>query len=114
MSGRKRWIAFFHKTQGTLIIDDGAQKALEQNGYSLLPIGIRKIKGHFSKGSLVNVKSVGGKLIARGLVDYSSDRLEKIKGQRTSEIKKILGFNDYDEVIHRDNMVILKHKEEDH
>jgi glutamate 5-kinase len=112
--GRKRWIAFFHKTHGTLIVDDGAQRALEQNGYSLLAIGINKITGHFSKGSLVNVKSADGKLIARGLVDYSSDRLEKIKGHRTSEIKKILGFIDYDEVIHRDNMVILKHKEEDH
>ena len=113
LNGRKRWIAFFHKTNGTLFIDEGAQKALEQNGYSLLAIGIYKIKGHFSKGSLVSVKSADGKLIARGLVDYSSDRLEKIKGHRTSEIKKILGFKDYDEVIHRDNMVILKHKDED-
>jgi glutamate 5-kinase len=110
MKGRKRWIAFFHKTDGTLIIDDGAQRAIEKNGHSLLAIGIRKIEGHFSKGALVNMKSLKGKLIARGLVDYSSERLAKIKGHKTSEIIGILGYKDYEEVIHRDNMVVILKK----
>ena len=113
LNGRKRWIAFFHKVHGTLIVDEGAQKALEINRNSLLPIGIKRIKGHFSKGSLVNVRSPKGELIARGLVDYSSDRLEKIKGRHTNEIENILGFKDYDEVIHRDNMVVLEQKHRD-
>ena len=107
MKGRKRWIAFFHKTHGTLIINEGARKAIEESSHSLLPIGIKKIEGHFSKGTLVNVKSLQGDLIARGLVDYSSERLEKIKGHKTSEIEDILGYKDYDEVIHRDNMVVV-------
>jgi glutamate 5-kinase len=111
MKGRKRWIAFFHKTDGTLFIDEGAQKAIEQKGHSLLPIGIKKIEGHFSKGALVNVKSLKGKLIARGLVDYSSERLAKIKGHKTSEINGILGYKDYEEVIHRDNMVVILNKD---
>ncbi len=110
IKGRKRWIAYFHKTKGTLIIDEGACRAIEENGNSLLPIGIKKIEGQFSKGTLVNVKSQRGRLIARGLVDYSSDRLEKIKGHNSSEIEKILGFKDYEEVIHRDNMVVLNQK----
>ncbi|MFQ5708278.1 MAG: glutamate 5-kinase, partial [bacterium] len=107
IGSRKRWIAFFHKTKGTLVIDEGAQTALEKNNNSLLPIGIRSVEGNFSKGALVNVKSLRGKLIARGLVDYSSERIRKIKGHRTSEIAAILGAKDYDEVIHRENMVIL-------
>ncbi len=107
IKGRKRWIAFFHKTHGTLYIDEGARKAIENNGHSLLPIGVKKIEGYFSKGTLVNVKTLSGNLIARGLVDYSSDRIEKIMGHRSSEIEKILGYKDYEEVIHRDNMVVV-------
>ena len=110
LKGRKRWIAYFHKTHGSLIIDEGARKAIEQNGHSLLPIGVKIVEGQFSKGTLVNVKSEQGILIARGLVDYSSERLEKIKGHKSSEIEKILGFKDYEEVIHRDNMVVLNEK----
>jgi len=110
IKGRKRWIAFFHKTHGTLYIDEGARKAIENNGHSLLPIGIKKIEGKFSKGTLVSVKSLKGDLIARGLVDYSSTRISKIMGHRSSEIEKILGYKDYEEVIHRDNMVVVKEK----
>ena len=113
LKGRKRWIAFFHKTHGSIIIDEGARKAIEEDGHSLLPIGVKSVEGQFSKGTLVNVKSLEGILIARGLVDYSSERLEKIKGHRSSEIEKILGFKDYEEVIHRDNMVLLTKKSGD-
>jgi glutamate 5-kinase len=108
IKGRKRWIAFFHKTHGSVYIDDGARKAILNNGNSLLPIGVKRIEGKFSKGALVNIKSMEGILIARGLVDYSSQRLEKIMGHKTTEIKKILGYKDYEEVIHRDNMVVIE------
>ncbi len=107
LNRRKRWIAFFHKPTGTIFIDDGAEQALLQNHVSLLPIGIKKVEGKFTKGAVVNVKTEKGRLIAKGLVDYSNEQLEKIKGCRTAEIKKILGSKDYDEVIHRENMVIL-------
>jgi glutamate 5-kinase len=113
IKGRKRWIAFFHKTHGTLIIDEGARRAIEENGHSLLPIGVKKVEGQFSKGTLVNVKTQQGILIARGLVDYSSERLEKIKGHKSSEIERILGFKDYEEVIHRDNMVVITDRSEE-
>jgi glutamate 5-kinase len=108
---RKRWIAFFHKTKGSLVVDDGAQMALQKQGNSLLPIGIREVIGHFPKGALVFVKSLQGEVVAKGLVDFSSDQIEMIKGRRTSEIESILGFNDYDEVIHRENMVVLLDRE---
>lgn len=107
MRGRKRWIAFFHKTRGALIVDDGAEAALENGGNSLLAIGIRAIEGHFGKGSLVNIKSQAGRLIARGLAGYSSDDIRKIMGHQSSDITELLGYKDYDEVVHRENMVVL-------
>ena len=107
LAGRKRWIAFFNKPQGTLIVDEGARMAIEQKGKSLLPIGILDVEGHFASGSVVNVKTVSGVLFACGVVDYSSDQTRKIKGLKTADIAAILGSKDYDEVIHRDNMVVL-------
>ncbi|MFH0953617.1 MAG: glutamate 5-kinase [Verrucomicrobiota bacterium] len=107
LGGRKRWIAFFHKPQGVLIVDDGARDAIERKGRSLLPIGIREVEGHFASGAVVNVRTVQGVLFACGVVDYSSNDIRKIKGHRTDEIANLLGSKDYDEVIHRDNMVVL-------
>ena len=107
LAGRKRWIAFFNKPQGTLIVDEGARAAIEQKGKSLLPIGIRDVEGHFASGTVVNVKTTAGVLFACGVVDYSSDQIRKIKGLKTTDIADILGSKDYDEVIHRDNMVVL-------
>ena len=111
--GRKRWLAFFHKAHGAVVVDAGAQRALEQNGNSLLPIGIRAVEGTFPRGSLVNVRTMGGSVIARGLTEYSSDEIRRIMGRRTSEIEAILGTRECDEVIHRDNMVSVSGKEEE-
>jgi glutamate 5-kinase len=108
LSGRKRWIAFYHKAHGTLVVDDGARDALRNKGKSLLPIGIRAVGGSFDTGSVVNIKGLDGVLIGRGLVEYSSRDIELIKGRKTSEIAALLGAKDYDEVIHRDNMVLLQ------
>jgi glutamate 5-kinase len=110
MSGRQRWIAFFHRASGTLVVDNGARDALEKKGRSLLPIGIARVEGDFQVGAVVNVKTLDARLIARGLVEYTSDQIRTIMGHRTSEIAGLLGARDYDEVIHRDNMVLLAKK----
>ncbi len=107
LSHRKRWLAFFHKAQGAIVVDAGAENAIEANHHSLLPIGVNQVSGDFSKGSLINVKGLDGRIIARGLSEYSSLEIEMIKGRKTSEIQHILGSRDCDEIIHRDNMVVL-------
>jgi len=107
IGGRKSWIAFFHKPKGTLTIDDGACRAIEQGGKSLLPIGVKKIEGEFTAGAMVNVKSSDGRLIARGLTSYSSREIQLIKGCRTDEIEARLGSKKADELIHRDNLVLM-------
>jgi len=104
---RKRWIAFFHKPKGALTIDDGAGRAIEYGGKSLLPIGVKKVEGEFAPGAMVNVKSADNRLIARGLVAYSSREIQLIKGRQTDEIAKLLGSKKADELIHRDNLVLM-------
>jgi glutamate 5-kinase len=104
---RKKWIAFFHRSRGAVVIDDGAREALQHQGRSLLPIGVKQVRGTFKAGTLISVETAEGKVIARGLTSYASDQLQKIKGKKTSEISAILGGKDYDEVVHRDNMVVL-------
>lgn len=104
---RKQWIAFFNRAQGTLWIDEGAREAVERKGRSLLPIGIKGVEGTFELGAVVNVRVKGGPIIARGLTAYSSEDIKKIMGCRTSDILSILGRKDYDEVIHRDHMLVL-------
>ena len=108
LTHRKRWLAFFHKATGSIVVDEGARNAIEVNHHSLLPIGVRQVVGEFSKGSLINVKGPDGRIIARGLSEYSNIEIEMIKGRKTSDIWQILGSRDCDEIIHRDNMVVLK------
>lgn len=106
---RKRWIGYFQRTQGALLVDDGARRALCERKKSLLPAGVRQVQGRFDVGAVVSIKDPGGKAFARGLVEYSSDDIETIKGHRSSEIVKLLDGKPYDsdEVIHRDNMVVF-------
>jgi len=108
IDSRKRWIGFIARPKGKIYIDDGALGALQKKGKSLLPSGMVKIDGNFVKGDVVSILSVKKhKEIARGLINYSSEEVQKIKGLRTSLIKKTLGSKPYDEVVHRDNMVLL-------
>lgn len=107
LSSRKGWIAYGLKSKGTIYLDDGAVKALITLGKSLLPSGITKIAGNFDIGDCVNCVSREGREIAKGLTNYKSDDIERIKGKKTTEIEKILGYKYSDEVIHRDNMVVL-------
>ena len=107
LSSRKGWIAYGLKSKGTIYLDDGAVKALITLGKSLLPSGITKIAGNFDIGDCVNCVSREGREIAKGLTNYKSDDIERIKGKKTSEIEKVLGYKYSDEVIHRDNMVVV-------
>ena len=105
--GRKSWIAFFHKPKGVLTIDAGACRALEEGGKSLLPIGVKKVEGEFAAGAMVDIKAMDGRLVARGLTAYSSRDIQLIKGCRTDEVVKLLGDKKEDELIHRDNLVLM-------
>ncbi len=98
ISKRKRWIAFFNRSEGHLVVDDGAVAALKR-GTSLLPVGIQQVEGDFKTGAMVDIQSLEGQLIARGLVEYPSREIAEIKGQKSS--------GKSGEVIHRDNMVLL-------
>ena len=105
LNSKKQWIAFTKSPSGEILIDNGAEKAILNNGKSLLPSGILAIQGRFNTGSAVVLKNAEGNDIAVGLVNYGSDDLLKIKGARTSAIESILGYKHDDEVIHRDNLV---------
>jgi glutamate 5-kinase len=107
LAARKKWIAFGVKTKGVVTVDDGAKEALLRRGKSLLSAGIKKIEGDFSYGDSIILTDEKGNKFAKGLINYSSKDLEKIKGRKTSEIEKILGVKYYDEVIHRDNLILL-------
>jgi len=107
LSHRKRWIAFGRASQGSLHVDEGAGRALRDGGKSLLAAGITGVTGDFPVGAAVRVLDPGGKRIARGLTNYSSDDIRRIRGRKSGEIAAILGRKDFDEVIHRDNLVVL-------
>jgi len=105
---RKKWIGMGPRSSGKLYLDSGAANAIVNNRKSLLPSGILKIEGSFEKGQqVVCLSSEDDSPIARGLISYSSDEISLIKGKKSSEIEKILGYKYSDEVINRDNMVLL-------
>jgi glutamate 5-kinase len=107
LSSRKGWIAYGIRSKGKVILDDGAVKALTERGRSLLPSGIVNIEGHFDVGDAISCINSKGQRLAKGLTNYSSTDIIKIKGRKTSEIEKVLGFKYSDEVINRDNLVII-------
>ena len=105
---RKRWLAFGAKLAGSIVVDDGCAKAIRKaGGCSILPAGIYAVEGDFQAGSTVSVIDKDAHELARGLVHYSSSELQQIKGCKSSDILAILGHKNYDEVIHRDDLVIL-------
>jgi glutamate 5-kinase len=107
LSSRKGWIAYGSRSKGSIVIDDGAVKAIEEGGKSLLPSGILSVEGLFDIGDAVSCVDVRGRRIAKGLTNYSSSETERIKGKKTTEIEKILGYKYSDEVIHRDNLAVV-------
>jgi glutamate 5-kinase len=108
MKGRKKWMAFNPQTEGAIVVDSGAVKAILEQGRSLLPAGVRDVRGSFGLGSVVSIQGEDGREVARGLCNFSSEELAKIRGLNTRRIPEVLGTDAYfDEVIHRDNLVIV-------
>ena len=106
LQSRKRWIAGTLQPIGHLVVDDGAAAALAK-GKSLLPAGVRTVEGSFMRGDTVSIIAATGREIARGLVAYDAGDAARIIGLKSSEIEKVLGFRGRDELIHRDDMVLM-------
>ena len=106
IKSRKQWLSS-SKTRGTLSLDDGAVKALRNSGVSLLAVGVREISGNFQRGDLVSCVDSKNKEIARGLIAYSSEETAKIIGHPSDRLSTILGYDYGDELIHRNDLVIL-------
>jgi glutamate 5-kinase len=104
---KKRWIAYSSKAKGRIIVDGGAKKALIAGNKSLLATGIVAREGNFKAGDVVGICGPHRKEFARGLTNYSSKELDRIQGLKTTEIAQALGYKDHDEIVHRDNLVIL-------
>jgi glutamate 5-kinase len=108
LAARKRWIAFAVPPQGRLTVDAGALRALRDEGRSLLPSGVVEVEGDFAAGEVVAVVGqLDGRELGRGLVNFDAGELRKIRGAKTRQIEERLGYRSVDEVIHRDNLVIL-------
>lgn len=103
---RKRWLAFGSPVQGRIHVDDGAEGAISTKGKSLLCSGIVSVEGDFVEGNAVSIVNSQGLEFAKGIVNYPSGEIDKIRGAQSKDIKRILGHKDYDEVIHRDNLVL--------
>lgn len=106
MASRKCWIAHTLAPKGSIVIDDGAVHAVRQNGKSLLPIGVISVQGDFEEGAAVSFKTSADQIIGVGLVNYRSFDIDLIKGLKTYQIEACLGSRHYDEIIHRDNLVL--------
>jgi len=106
LQSRKRWIAGTLQPIGRLLVDEGAATALAK-GKSLLPAGVKAVEGSFTRGDTVSVVTPKGREIARGLVGYDAADATRILGLKSSEIEKVLGFRGRDELVHRDDMVLM-------
>jgi len=107
LNRRKHWIPFTLRPAGSIQVDAGAREVLARHGKSLLPSGIAKVEGRFARGACVRILAPDGAEFARGIVDYSSQEIEQISRHKSGEIEQILGFRYGDDVIHRDNLVLL-------
>ncbi|MSP63329.1 MAG: glutamate 5-kinase [Myxococcales bacterium] len=107
LQSRKHWIAYALKPVGRLTVDEGARRALIEGGRSLLPSGITAVAGRFEAGEAVAISDGADREFARGLAAYSSDEIDRIRGRRTADLEELLGYRSLDEVIHRDDLVLL-------
>jgi glutamate 5-kinase len=107
LKSRQYWLAYNVTPEGAILVDAGAREALVRQGKSLLPAGVLEVFGGFSKGAPVSLMDPDGQTFAVGLSNYSSRDINRIKGKKTQEIAQSLGHKDYDEVIHRDNLVVF-------
>jgi glutamate 5-kinase len=105
LTSRKHWIAFTLEPLGKIVVDDGAKRAILQKGKSLLPSGVIAAEGKFSLGDPVVLADTHGQEFAKGLTNYASSEVNKIKGLKTTEVESKLGYKYGDEIIHRDDLV---------
>ncbi|MCI0481472.1 MAG: glutamate 5-kinase, partial [Candidatus Dadabacteria bacterium] len=108
LRGRKHWIAFTLKSAGELVLDGGAVKAITTRGKSLLPSGIKEVRGKFGIGDSVTCVDEEGVEVARGLTSYGSDEIRRIMGMSTKDVESALGYKYSDEVIHRDDLAVIE------
>ncbi len=106
-SNKKRWLHLNSKAKGYIYVDDNAAKALTEGNKSLLPSGISHAVGHFQEYDPVEIVNLSGCIIAKGISNYDSEEIGKIKGRHSSEITGILGYQNYDVVVHKDNLVVV-------
>lgn len=106
LSHRKRWVAFSSPVKGVITIGNGAKKMVVEAGKSLLPVGITEVSGNFHAGDLIAIADEEGNRFARGFANYGAVEIRQIKGLKTSQIEAVLGYKDFDEVVHRDNLVL--------
>ena len=107
LSSRKHWLAFTARPKGQLVLDAGAVEALLKRGRSLLPSGVVEVRGRFGIGDSVACLDGRGRELARGLTAYASDDVSRIQGLPTREIRRVLGYSNGGEVIHRDDLVLV-------
>jgi glutamate 5-kinase len=107
LTRKKWWTAFAFKAKGSIIVDDGAGEALLHRGKSLLPSGVTGTRGDFRRGECVEIVTSEGTPIGKGITNYTSSEINKVKGSKTVDIERKLGYKYTDEIVHRDNMVIL-------
>ncbi|HIP52478.1 MAG TPA: glutamate 5-kinase, partial [Chromatiales bacterium] len=106
-AARKRWIAGHLQVKGRLILDDGAVRVLRKHGRSLLPVGVVAVDGCFARGDVVSCIDGAGHEVARGLVNYDADEIRRVMGQPSQRIEEILGYVETEELIHRDDLVLM-------
>jgi glutamate 5-kinase len=107
VSAWKRWLGYTARTRGKIVVDAGARNAVQHQGRSLLPIGVLDVTGAFGKGDVVALCDAEGVEFARGLTNYSANDAGRIRGLRTEQLPGVLGGVPYDEVVHRDNLVVI-------
>lgn len=107
LNARKQWIAHQLEQKGTLTLDDGASTIIQKGGKSLLAVGVIAVSGTFERGDLVGCENNAGKVLGRGLVNYNSDECTQLAGKPSSDIETQLGYINEEELIHRDNLIIL-------
>jgi glutamate 5-kinase len=105
---RRRWLATATRARGSILVDDGARRALIERGASLLPSGIIAVEGRFESGAVVRICDAQGTAFARGLASYASDEIERVRGRKGAELPAILGYRYIDEIVHRNDLVIEK------
>ncbi len=108
VTARKQWLASQLTLRGKLVLDAGAVKVLKNSGKSLLAVGIKQVSGRFNRGEVVSCLEESGSEIARGLVNYTAAEIEILKGQSSNNIERLLGYAGEEEIVHRDNLILIE------